>query len=124
MRIKGIASRYIPTQITICANCFHRDVCCDKDYLTENRCPNSLDENLCVVLPCKVGDNIFSFNWSIENQTYEVCAGKAKNVRYDAIDGSVMVSDGERYCVWGKTVFLTRVEAEAALAGKEAQNER
>ncbi|SBV94176.1 hypothetical protein KL86CLO1_10478 [uncultured Eubacteriales bacterium] len=71
-----------------------------------------------VVLPCKVGDEIFSFRWSIKNEKHEVTAGKVKNVRYDTADGIVTVSDGERYCIWGKTVFLTRSEAEAALGGK------
>ena len=69
----------------------------------------------CKVLPCKVGDEIFSFRWSIKHQKYEVCARKAKNIRYDAADDSVMVSDGDRYCVWGKTVFPTPEEARAAL---------
>jgi len=71
-----------------------------------------------VRLPCKVGDEIFSFRWSINKQKHEVCAGKAKNVRYDSADSSVMVSDGELYRVWGKTVFLTREEAESALSAQ------
>lgn len=30
---------YIPfVEITICDGCFHKDVCGDKDYLTENAC--------------------------------------------------------------------------------------
>ena len=70
-----------------------------------------------VMLPCKVGDEIFSFKWSIKNEKYEVHTGKVKNVRYDSSDGLVTVSDGERYCVFGKTVFLTREEAEKALGG-------
>lgn len=75
-----------------------------------------------VVLPCKVGDTIFSHCWNIKNQKYDVCTGRVKDVRYDAADGCVMVTDGERYRVLGKTVFLTRAEAEAALKG--AENER
>ena len=71
-------------------------------------------EGRLVVLPCKVGDEIYSFKWSIKNNQYEVHTGKVKSVRYEAYDGTVTVSDGERYCVWGKTVFLTREEAEQA----------
>lgn len=36
---KGIASGHIPpAEITVCDGCFHKDVCGDKDYLTENAC--------------------------------------------------------------------------------------
>ena len=70
-----------------------------------------------VVLPCKVGDEIFSFKWSIKNEKYEVHTGKVKNVRCNSSDGLVMVSDGEMYRVLGKTVFLTRAEAEAVVKG-------
>lgn len=72
-------------------------------------------EGRLVVLPCKVGDTIFTICWNIKNQKYEVCTGKVKNVRCDAADGSVMVSDGEHFRIWGKTVFLTREAAEKAL---------
>lgn len=40
---KGIASGYIPVANTICKNCFHKNVCGDKDYLTENRCADFVD---------------------------------------------------------------------------------
>lgn len=40
---KGIASGYVPAEITICGNCFHKDVCGDKDYLTENKCCDFAD---------------------------------------------------------------------------------
>lgn len=68
-----------------------------------------------VDLPCKVGDEIFSFRWNVKNEKYEVHTGKVKNVRYDSSDGIVMVSDGEMYRVFGKKVFLTREAAEKAL---------
>ena len=69
----------------------------------------------CVVLPCKDGDDVFSFRWNIKAQKYEICTGKIKNVRHDTDDGLVTVSDGERYCIWRKTAFSTREAAEAAL---------
>lgn len=77
-----------------------------------------------VVLPCKVGDVIFSHRWNIKNQKYEVHTGEVKNVRYDAADGSVSVSDGERYYYWGKTVFLTREAAEKAIAEVEGESHK
>lgn len=67
------------------------------------------------VLPCKVGDTIFSFRWNAKIEEYEVYGSVIKNVRYDSADGSVMVSDGERFHVWGKRAFSTREEAEKAL---------
>ena len=80
---------------------------------------NAERDGLCVVLPCKVGDEIFSRRWSIKNERYEVQAGEAKAVRYDAEDGVVMVSDGEMFGMLGRDVFLTREAAEAALKGAE-----
>jgi|GEM_PF-5784826 len=72
-----------------------------------------------VELPCKVGDTVFSLHWSIKNKRYEVCKGIISNVRYDAIDKGLMVSDGERYYKWCERAFPTREEAEAALEGMQ-----
>lgn len=36
---KCVDRGYIPyAEITICDGCFHKDVCGDRDYLTENKC--------------------------------------------------------------------------------------
>ena len=75
----------------------------------------------CYIAPCKVGDEMFSYRWDIKNEKYEVRTGNVKNVRYDAADNSVMLSDGEMYGVLGKTVFLAREAAEAALKERESQ---
>lgn len=117
--MKGIASGYIQPQITICADCFHRDVCSDKDYLTENRCPNYVDKSLCVVLPCKVGGTVYFVG------PYEVAEMRVGNVfpagRFvkGKLCNAYLVTDCTYQCVtfadFGKTVFLTREEAEAAL---------
>lgn len=37
---KCIANGYIQKEITICRNCFHADVCGNRDYLSENNCCN------------------------------------------------------------------------------------
>lgn len=68
-----------------------------------------------VVLPCKVGDKVFSLSWNTKHEKYEVCNGIISNARYDTIDKVIMVSDSERYYVLGKRVFFTREEAAAAL---------
>jgi hypothetical protein len=73
------------------------------------------DEGLINVLPCKVGDDVFTTRWNIKHSQYEVYAGKAKTVRYNAADGSVMISDGEFFRVFGESAFLTREAAEKAL---------
>lgn len=86
--------------------------------ITPERCAElakAEQEGRLVELPCKVGDKIFSHCWSIKNERYEICAGEIKNVRYDSVDRFIYVSDGLRYYVWGKTVFLTHQEAEKAL---------
>lgn len=71
-----------------------------------------------VVLPCKVGDRL-----------YYVRDGKVKSCRIGRIGAEYTMDDGVGWadCWWthdyniGKTVFLTRVEAEAALKEQEAQ---
>ena len=79
------------------------------------------EQGLVVELPCRVGDTVHSLNWSIMNNRHIVGAGTIVNVRYDASDGLVTVSDGERFFVWGIKAFATRAEAEAEaiLAGQE-----
>ena len=72
-----------------------------------------------VVLPCKVGDTVFFTRWSFKNGKREIHTGIVRNVRYDSCDGTVSISDGEKYCIFGKTVFLTREAAEKALGGAE-----
>lgn len=76
-------------------------------------------EGQLVVLPCKVGDTVFFTRWSFKNGKREIHTGIVRNVRYDSCDGTVSISDGEKYCIFGKTVFLTREAAEKALGGAE-----
>lgn len=74
------------------------------------------DEGRVVELPCKAGDAVYSLSWNIKTEQYDVRSGEVKNARYDSADDTVTVSDGEYLRVLGKTVFLTRTEAEAALS--------
>lgn len=55
---KGTASGYIPVEITICGNCFHKDVCGDKDYLTENKCCDFADADELAALKQESEKNI------------------------------------------------------------------
>lgn len=64
-----------------------------------------------VVLPCKVGDTVYQVD---ANRIYPVTI---KRLIYDA----GYIGFGEK--AFGKTVFLTREEAEAALAKMDGGNE-
>jgi hypothetical protein len=78
-----------------------------------------------VVLPCKVGDTVCK-HWKVGGKT---------EIGSALVTGFEIANDGINYCYrvkrfdrketikkFGKTVFLTRAEAEEAL--KEAQHER
>jgi len=80
---------------------------------------DSEEQGRLVVLPYKVGDTVYSHLWDVKSEKYLVCIGEIKNVRYDSVDGSVTVSDGEYYRYLGRRCFLTRAEAEAALRERQ-----
>lgn len=48
---KGIASQFTHAEITICKNCFHKDVCDARGYLTENHCCNFVNCEKIIRLP-------------------------------------------------------------------------
>lgn len=69
-----------------------------------------------VVLPCKLGDTLFRVFAG------EILEHKVRNMRYLAIQGRWDI-DTTPFCSYvessiGKTIFLTREEAKAALEGK------
>lgn len=131
---KCVDKGYIPyAEINICDGCIHKDVCGDKDYLTENRCSGKVSgdiehitelmkaegQGLLVRLPCKVGDTV-----------YYIGRGRIDDVQIESIhcwiSGIWKISGrhgtGRFYTGYefyfedfGKTVFLTRKEAEKAL---------
>lgn len=71
-----------------------------------------------VVLPCKVGDTVWSLEWNVKTESFDIVTSTIKNVRYNSADGALSVSDGEYIRPLGKKCYLTRAEAEAA-PGKE-----
>lgn len=77
-----------------------------------------------VVLPCKVGDTVYSLSYSRGAQKHFVAERKVEEILYCSNRGVrpwiICCFGGWRFdnCDIGKTVFLTRDEAEAALAGK------
>ena len=68
-------------------------------------------EGRCVVLPCKVGDTVYQVD------DIRVYALEVRNLIYDA---GILAFDESTI---GKTVFLTRAEAEAALRREQDDHE-
>ena len=98
-----------------------RAICCDCE--NGGKLADHLLENGVIVLPCRVGDIV-----------YKLCNGKIYDMRAVAIPLlistcgthlSVTAENGREACIsldlddFGKTVFLTREEAEQALKGGE-----
>lgn len=100
-----------------CNNCFHNQVC---DFACK-RCDGAnciffVDSSRMVELPCKVGDHVF-----------RLCGTKKTRYVAERIVGAVtLCGNGSwsilstAYDALGKTVFLTREEAEAELARRTA----
>lgn len=102
-----------------CADCIHHTVCmwqhCPQDQ--SEHCQFYKDKSLVVELPCKVGDDVW-FNTFKKNAT--VCIGIQPH-KVDRIDVCLVCGEKElietKIPIWqiGKTVFLTKEEAEAML---------
>ena len=69
--------------------------------------------------PCSVGDTVFALYWNRKSERYDTRKGMVRTARYDLQDRLWTVSDGERFSEWGKNIFPTLEEAEAALASLE-----
>ena len=77
------------------------------------------EEGRLVVLPCKVGDTVFTTRWW--DDVKEKCTdskGKPffRTIRQHKVTKEVFSPFGLDYIEWGKTVFLTREAAEKALS--------
>lgn len=117
-----------------CENCYHKDVCSGRhDVESYNiKCEEYKDKSLIVELPCNVGDTVYSFceywgvvlpyfvetlNISYYNQnencySYEAnCSNAEQTDLLDSIDFD--------FDDIGKTVFLSREEAEKKLKERE-----
>ena len=107
-----------------CKDCIHCDVC---KHLIDGWktlcCDDFADRSRLVELPCKVGDTVFvvekiAEEWKIIKDHVETIS-----IGYYADGVNIYQFDGiktDRYFEdFGKTVFLTREEAEAALKERE-----
>lgn len=119
-----------------CKECLCFDVCSIAAIMGENFCcPDCKDRNRFVELPCKVGDVVYSYcedlfrilPYSIEQIiiSYDSDSPNNEYVTFNGIssNASELLSDMD-FTVdeIGKTVFLTREEAERALNSSENPN--
>ena len=123
-----------------CKNCFHNNVCEARAKLGDitadvKVCKSFIDSSRVIVPPCKVGDKIYMpWEWygaiGIAILTIERIVVDFTRHSYVNTD---FFSDDEEYWVacncgrfefddFGKIVFLTREEAEAALKGRGKNN--
>ena len=100
------------------------------DDQDENYCGAAIDklaeyENLeeqgrLVVLPCKVGDSYFTYSWGchglhddcVEQDDCDECPHLSREIRECKFKNVVHILNAEKD--FGKSIFLTREEAEAA----------
>ena len=85
-----------------------------------------------VVLPCKVGDTVYILNRILgtDNTVYDrICARKIRGYGGNALNKVWLFASGDSYDLsifpseFGKTVFLTREEAEKALREMEGKKD-
>lgn len=81
---------------------------------------NAYNDGRLVVLPCKVGDSYFTYSWGChgshddcwEQDDCDVCPHLLREIRECKFKNVVHILNAEKD--FGKTIFLTREEAEAA----------
>lgn len=105
-----------------CNNCLHRHVCLIVHEVYD--CSYFADKSEYIRLPCKVGDTVYYFrggyykdrsNWEI--MPIKVTEISMKINRSGRVMPLSIIANGTRYPISsiGKTVFLSREEAEQAL---------
>lgn len=108
-----------------CENCLHYGVCTfAKQYEAADKCTDFADKDLYIKLPCKVGTKVYAlatpcggcehYNLSLE-QSLKICRNCEKR------EIAECTFDNELIDEFGKTVFLTREDAEKKL--EELKNE-
>lgn len=100
-----------------CKDCLHIGICPNLNHETvADKCPDFKDRSRFVELPCKVGDHVF-----------RLCGTKKTRYVAERIVSAVTLCGNGSWSIFstaydalGKTVFLTREEAEAELARRTA----
>ena len=96
---------------------------CDSAALIE-RLADHLLANGVIVPPCKVGDTLWFIKWYDEGNLHKPISRKVIYVSFSFKDNDVVIHfrDGacDSHCI-GECAFLTKEEAEKALAGRSAK---
>ena len=98
--------------MSTCKDCVHYKLCGVFGYVFPvESCGFYTDRSRFVELPCKLGNSVFSLN---PNRTFHA-------IRVDGANVELITSQGFIFnqSLIGKTVFLTREEAERALKERE-----
>ena len=107
-----------------CKEFIHNDICDLQKIIIENRdsCKHFKDHNRFVDLPCKVGDTVY-----VKTLFGDYAEAEVRDYSYFISCGLCVVVTSTKFdkhhipfSKFGKTVFLTREEAEQAL--KESEN--
>lgn len=105
-------------RVITCKDCIHYFVCEYKPKTNlVSQCADHIDRSNFVELPCKVGDTIFCII-HILGET-EIVSSKVQRILFTEDDCRLIVQDNNYIGLSvndvGKTIFLSREEAEAAL---------
>lgn len=104
------------------SNCYS-NMSCNEIYnaLSKLRYYEDLEEQgKLVILPCKVGDSYFTYSWGchgskddcLEQDDCDECPHLLREIRECKFKNAVHILNAEKD--FGKSIFLTREEAEAA----------
>ena len=82
------------------------------------------EQGLLLRLPCKVGDTVYAFLFTQDKPRYYECEVKHILIYEDSIEMCVLIKEEQLYArldmaYIGKTVFLTKEEAEQKLASMQ-----
>lgn len=114
-----------------CENCYHKKVCINgANYKNAENCKQYKPESLIVKLPCRIGDAVYytppgtgGINEltvvAIHLSDEKLVRKKLHKSHFVAIESSSKLSARYNLDSFGKTVFLTREEAERALEERE-----
>jgi hypothetical protein len=123
-----------------CENCYHRKVCIDSgNYWNAQNCRQYKNESLIIELPCRVGDKVYINGEAVKISFIHIDEDVSYCIQLDCGERDCSVCpfyedevswEGEHDCRTygyleftandiGKTVFLSREEAERALEESE-----
>ncbi len=101
-----------------CKKCIYEPICCDVriagyDYEIAETCKNFKDKSRCVYFPCLPGDVVWGISSRGGNKT--VKSGEVNEIYFIQGNKMCIVAKGVVRGEWGKVVFGSKEDAEAAL---------